>query len=507
MGLTGTVTYKNFLGSLANGLLPPDATSVEVLKMGHPHPFDDRRGTVRYEVIRETTVGALNDALRNLPEGSFVVVANALDLRQLEHETPVSFSGYVFCHEVLLSGAKFHADVDFSHTVFLDRVDASGAEFNMDAIFKDAVFSGISDFNGCKSFGLADFRQTEFKKSAGFRNSVFHDKIEFSKSVFHDDLYFDGAHFGDRATFVAGKFAHLAYFDGAVFAEQVDFRNCRFNGKVVFADADFRARMYFMEVITHETADFRDAHFQSWADFSLAQFKKPALFTDMHLLTDAALVFKHTVFYEPVELSLKESLGKIMFEKTDIRQEFHLPIDELKKSKFRPLILSDGNGKIDLAGTEENFRLLQKIYRSTDSLESELDCRYHFKRYENLRQNAKKPVRRLLRYFLLDLTSRYFTDWGRVLTSMAITFGLFFTVYCLFPDKIMVSGKSLAEHAMQPIDFVRHIAYFSIITFTTIGYGDINPVGFLQILAGIEGFIGVFLNSMFVVTLAKRILG
>ncbi len=507
MVFTGTVTYQNFLNALANGLLPGDITSVDVLKTGHPHPFEERTGTVQYRIFRETSAEALTQAIRDLPEGAFLVVANPLDLRRLEYEGPLICAGFIFCHEVLLAGAKFHSEVDFSHAVFLDRADVASAEFNMDAGFQGAAFWGISDFNGCQCFGLADFRQAEFKKSAAFRKSVFHDRLEFSKTVFHDELYFDGARFADRATFVGAKFSHLAYFDSAVFAGQVDFRSCRFNGKVVFADADFQAQAYFMDIITHETADFKAAHLHSWADFSLAQFKKPALFTDMHLQAGGVFVFKHTIFYEPVEFSLQESLGKIMFDKTDIRQEFHLPIDALKKSQFEPLILRDSEGRTDIAGTEENFRLLQKIYRSTDALESELDSRYHFKRYENLRQNAHKPVRRFLRYFLLDLTSRYFTDWARVLTSMAITFGLFFGVYCLFPDKIMLSGRSLAELAMSPADFFRHIAYFSMITFTTIGYGDIHPTGFVQILAGIEGFIGIFLNSVFVVTLAKRILG
>jgi hypothetical protein len=49
--------------------------------------------------------------------------------------------------------------------------------------------------------------------------------------------------------------------------------------------------------------------------------------------------------------------------------------------------------------------------------------------------------------------------------------------------------------------------YFSLITFTTIGYGDLLPTGFLRILAGFEGFLGITLTSVFLVSLAKRVLG
>lgn len=47
-------------------------------------------------------------------------------------------------------------------------------------------------------------------------------------------------------------------------------------------------------------------------------------------------------------------------------------------------------------------------------------------------------------------------------------------------------------------------AYLSGITFTTIGYGDIAPTGLLKIVAVIEGFLGIFLTSGFLVSLLRR---
>lgn len=46
--------------------------------------------------------------------------------------------------------------------------------------------------------------------------------------------------------------------------------------------------------------------------------------------------------------------------------------------------------------------------------------------------------------------------------------------------------------------------YFSGLTFTTIGYGDITPVGFARFLAVLEGLLGIVLSSALVVSLVRR---
>lgn len=46
--------------------------------------------------------------------------------------------------------------------------------------------------------------------------------------------------------------------------------------------------------------------------------------------------------------------------------------------------------------------------------------------------------------------------------------------------------------------------YFSGISFTTIGYGDISPINYSKVLTVIEGFLGVILSSSFLVSLVRR---
>ncbi|MCX5705515.1 MAG: ion channel [Candidatus Omnitrophica bacterium] len=48
--------------------------------------------------------------------------------------------------------------------------------------------------------------------------------------------------------------------------------------------------------------------------------------------------------------------------------------------------------------------------------------------------------------------------------------------------------------------------YFSAITFTTVGYGDINPIGLTRALAMVEAFCGVFITPLFIVGMSRKYL-
>ncbi|EHZ2745099.1 pentapeptide repeat-containing protein [Vibrio vulnificus] len=46
--------------------------------------------------------------------------------------------------------------------------------------------------------------------------------------------------------------------------------------------------------------------------------------------------------------------------------------------------------------------------------------------------------------------------------------------------------------------------YFSVVTFTTLGYGDISPVGVARFIAALEAFLGSFTMALFVVVFVKK---
>ena len=56
-----------------------------------------------------------------------------------------------------------------------------------------------------------------------------------------------------------------------------------------------------------------------------------------------------------------------------------------------------------------------------------------------------------------------------------------------------------------PLEFVDAL-YFSVVTFTSLGYGDISPLGISRFFAASEALIGVFMISLFVVVFTRKMI-
>ncbi len=52
----------------------------------------------------------------------------------------------------------------------------------------------------------------------------------------------------------------------------------------------------------------------------------------------------------------------------------------------------------------------------------------------------------------------------------------------------------------------RTCLYFSIVTFTTVGYGDVTPIPAHRLLAASEAFVGAFMLSFFVVVMSRKLI-
>ncbi|MRI32038.1 potassium transporter Kef [Endozoicomonas sp. OPT23] len=108
--------------------------------------------------------------------------------------------------------------------------------------------------------------------------------------------------------------------------------------------------------------------------------------------------------------------------------------------------------------------------------------------------------------WLVDLVSGYGEKPARVIVFSA-SFILFCSLfYFLFGIQdsgqlvIYQPGFSLSENLRGWLDSL----YFSVVTFTTLGYGDLTPVGPSRFFAALEAFIGSFTLALFVVVFVKK---
>lgn len=98
----------------------------------------------------------------------------------------------------------------------------------------------------------------------------------------------------------------------------------------------------------------------------------------------------------------------------------------------------------------------------------------------------------LFEFLFADLTCKYGTDWKRpVFLWMGLVIFVFPVFYAL--TKSVVPTSSLFDYV-----------YFSIVTATTLGYGDLHPIGVGKVIASIEAIFGMFMWAVFLTVFARK---
>jgi hypothetical protein len=107
---------------------------------------------------------------------------------------------------------------------------------------------------------------------------------------------------------------------------------------------------------------------------------------------------------------------------------------------------------------------------------------------------------------LLDILCGYGENAARVI-GFSIFISVFAAIFYFFlginsPNGLLIFDTS---HTIEDNIFnFLECLYFSVITFTTTGYGDFSPIGFSRLVATLEAFIGAFAISLFVVVFVRK---
>ena len=164
----------------------------------------------------------------------------------------------------------------------------------------------------------------------------------------------------------------------------------------------------------------------------------------------------------------------------------------------------------------EQFRILKENFSGTGKYDDEDEAYVMFKRLEartemNDAVTGNKWARIWawpefgFKWLVFDKIGLYATSPGRVLFSVIIFWIFFGTTYYL----VQLSGLGATVSSVQNPDHLTPFLqsfYHSAVTFFTIGYGDVFPMGLSRIVSGLEGFMGVFMMSYFTVAFVRKVL-
>ncbi len=382
-------------------------------------------------------------------------------------------------------------DYDFNLFIFVGEINFS-KDLNI-TIFTNANFGGATFEDN------TNFERTTFKGIANFGNATFEgDDIFGGTTVNLSDIWVKT--FKKNTKLVRTSFKKKAYFRGTIFK-----RDAWFVGTVFKGDADF------IRAIIEENANFVGANFEGNTSFDQATFKVDSNFSGTTFKGDISFSYTTLVPATMLEIKLAKK-GIIKFEYTNLENVIiDLDLDEgvlidftnallrntrTKKAQIENHILQEKRKEFSQA--REIYRLLKNNFHSIGRYSDE---GWAFKKEKDMERKSNSHFKTLHKWLwscFLNGLFGYGEQPGKVIISAII-------IILIFTFLFMSSGISNSIIGGSTSKYFLDCAYFSVITFTTLGYGDFRPLeGWGRIFAGTEAFIGALMMALFVYTFARR---
>jgi hypothetical protein len=408
--------------------------------------------------------------------------------RQNSRDEVNDFTGFVFPDELSFENITFDKKVYFNNARFFGKAKFGGdqfsgnasfveAQFHDDALFWNTQFTGRAKFISGKFDKSVDFRQAHFAENAEFAHAHFSGPTNFWSVQFCKKADFEQANFSDKAVFGQTKFHKEVSFWGSQFSEKTDFKQAHFSGDVVFAEAQFLKETSFWETQFHNKADFVRVRFSAEVSFVSTQFSGKTVFNQANF-NDLAnfknfyikdfenLFMEESYFYDIIGLLefIEENKKKFKYSRRPHKNEF-LP------DHFTLILGEKAAAKYPLIDRKKRDDMFLSSFRKRHPF-------WHFL------------------WWLSTDCGRSFRVLGAWCFVIPV---LFAAVYRLF--------LSSAFHTTTGLEFTWISSlYFSFITFTTLGFGDITPIKSLaQIIVTIEVILGYGMLGLLISIMANKL--
>ncbi len=357
-----------------------------------------------------------------------------------------------------------------------------------DISFNSCTITGTLDIN--RFFDQAEKFQTEklaTEQQGDVKTLTISQSIVFDKCTFEGNVVFAAA--WSEPDSVAVIFESDVVFNSSVFKSQGRFRNAVFKGIGSFDGCSFDSVATFKGARFEKAAKFRTVNFAGYCLFSNAEFKQTARFTNSH-------------FAKGVNFA-----GTRFADRTDFNGVY-------ASSRSVPAYESVFFGRKRFGDDESFWRFVKQSAQEAGYYRLAGECFYNercaglWQKFTGLNYESLSGFRKVLRLTssirLLPelLLGKLLFGYGerpvRVLVVGALVI-IFCALFYSQPGALICRQGDIESSFFQGL-------YFSTITFTTLGYGDLYPSaeGFYRYLAMSEAIVGGLLMALFVVCLAKR---
>ncbi len=417
-----------------------------------------------------------------------------------------SFNKSAYFREVNFSNSANFVGVSFNNSAHFTEANFSNSTYFTEANFNDAYFWNAS-FNDANferaNFNDADFKDSSFK-DANFKYANFHDAnfgwVNFSNLVIFcgasfNDAYFGRANFNDA--YLGADYNNYACFERANFSAFADFWGANFYDYANFEGANFNVARF--EGVDFYDANFIGTNFDYNAHFERVNFNNYANFGKAN--------FSDYANFEGADFNGANFGGTNFYNSANFWGADFSDTTELVGPYTPDNLILDG----------KNSQIFMKYYKNQGQYEV-ADTVYY---------NYRKECQKRKGWYELskwtDLITQGACGYG-VRPSHTLVFGfivviLFGFIYAKWPSisldkhenkkiplRFYFKGPGICrlakkdENDSQVVSW-KDALYFSLTTFTTVGYGDWYPEDNMRKWATLEGLLGWITLGIFMATL------
>lgn len=405
---------------------------------------------------------------------------------------------------IVIHNSIFENNLDFSNCLFTKSFSFVNVNCSSTANFRTTTFGDYAVFWECTFGRFADFSFTTFNNSANFMKSTFGDSAYFSFATFNNSANFMESTFCNSVDFSFATFGNSTDFSLATFGDSTYFRHSIFGDSTNFMKSTFGDYTCFTDSTFGDSAAFIFATFGDSADFRYSTFGDSACFEEM-------------TFTDTVEFSGTQ-FKEVALNGTDFK-EMRVNWNSLENS-----LVFDGPTYVKLI---QNFRSLEQF---EDADAAYYQYRKHCQAEKSWIPFSKggskwcdilmwftcgygvKPFRAFYLGSLIVLLFSFIylgpptTSWYNGENAENVQKSVIKTLLSLIPKidwpNSGISRLSDNNDSNQKVTFWDSF-YFSMVTFTTVGYGDWYPKDNFRKWAMFEGFLGWVTLGLFLVTLTN----